>query len=1052
MSGIKANLGLVLCAVLFTFVNLGQAESAPVVKGNRVLLFAPDGRLINRLALPYKPSILAVSSDQKVFYAFNSNSRKLAIHDVATGSMIRELKVDGTPLAFEEDAARGVVYVLKRNPDGIGLLDTRTQGWIGSYELPAAPLSFAVNARKNVIYVGYDKPLISMISSVDGRQLSSITDVDAPVKQIAFDETADRLVALHEKHISVYRLTSEKFFDYVMLEGEPASIQIDAAGGNLYAHLRDEPDALAIYSLSNLKLEGWKNLSHREYQGRKVDVSSYFIHPQTGALSFIDAESGASFSFDQTKFTGPQVPAVPPPGYTPSADIPVNETVTKGLLPSCEFDALGNLLFTWENDDGADGAGDGVFARRFSPAIVPLENDFIIPANKAGDQGSACVAGGIDHIVIVWRDGSEKDGNGFGVFGRVFDGTVLPMSGSDDILIPQTTFGRQMMPWVAMKGDDTFIAAWSGRYEPAAGKRQTFTRHFDSSGNPLSDEVLANTVVKGNTWAIVVDVSPSGRYAVVWRDDADNGIRGRAYDASGVPVSASQFEAQRLQGDSATFSPGIAIRDDGSFVVVFKENKAGGIVGEQFDANQNSLGTFVVTSKKTEQADAPVVRMAPDGRFVVVWRDGGYSSEEIVARVFNADGTPNGDDFVVPEDPAGDEFEPSIAMDAVGNIVAVWKDRDRNPTIFARYLSIGPPPVPVGVTSIAATSADRGTTADYTITGNGFDVGATADFHDPGIIINSYGTITPTSMDLNLTIQNTAMLGLHDVTVNVGFSHGTGKGLFEVLQSGSYPAPTVLGLVPPAGLQNTTMDVLINGVNFANHPLTSVDLGAGVVVNELTFVSDTQLSANISIDGAATIGLRDVNVSNPGPQTGGCLLCFDVQFNPVLFSDNFEDGDFNGWTPSSGSWVINSSNRLEGTTGGKATIVATAFAGCTVCAFEADIRVGNGDSSSVSLMGWYIDSKNYVELNMNKTKDTWVVKQKVNGKKVAKQKFFDSVDLLANTLYHAKIVYDGTNILVYLHNGATPVITLPATIALPGTAAFLVKKTSGTIDNVIVNP
>lgn len=1053
MSGNRSGLALFLFAILLSLTNLTEAGQVQITKGNKVLLFAPDGRLINRLSLSYKPSVLAVSSDQKVFYAFNSNNSKLSIHDSTTGAVVRDVKIEGAALAMEEDSARGVLYVLKQNPDSIGLLDTRTQGWVGSFNLPATPLSFTLNARKNVLYVGYNKPLISVISTLDGRQLSSITDVDAPVKQVAFDETADRLVALHEKHISVYRLSKENFVDYVNLEAEPASIQVDAAGGNLYVHLKDEPDALAIYSLSNLKLEGWKSLRNREFQGRKVDASSYFINPQTGALSFIDTETGASFTFEQTKFTGPQAPTAPPPGYAPSADIAVNQNVSKGLLPSCDFDALGNLLFTWENDDGADGAGDGVFARRFTPAIVPLEDDFIIPAAKAGDQGGVCVSGGLDHVVMIWRDASEKDGDGFGVFARVFDGTVLPMTGTDDILIPQTTAGRQMMPWVDMKSDDTFIAAWSGKWDPAAGKRQTFTRHFDPSGNPLSDEVLANTLAKGNTWAVVVDSSPSGRYAVVWRDDGDNGIRGRAYDASGVPVSANQFEAQRLQGDSATFSPGIAIRDDGSFVVVFKENKAGGIVGEQFDANQVSLGTFVVTSKKTEQCDAPVIGMAADGRFVVVWRDGGYANEEIVARVFNADGTPMGDDFVVPEDPAGDEFEPAIAMDSVGNVVAIWKDRDRNPNIFARYFSIGPPPVPVGVTSIAATSADRGTTADFTITGSGFDASATVDFNDPGIIVNSYGTITATSIDVNLTIQNTAMLGFHDIKVSVGFSHGTGHSLFEVLQSGGYPAPTVLALVPPAGLQNTTMDVLINGLNFANHPQTTVDFGANVVVNEITFVSDSQLSVNISIDGTAAIGLRDVNVSNPGPQTAGCLLCFDVQFNPVLFQDDFEDGNFTGWTPSGGSWAINASNRLEGSTSGKATIVATGFAGgCTVCAIEADIRVGNGDSSSVSLMGWYIDSKNYVELNMNKTKDTWVLKQKVNGEKVVKQKFVDSVDLLANTLYHAKIVFDGTNISVFLHNGVTPVITVPATIAQPGTVAFLVKKTSGTIDNVVVNP
>lgn len=1053
MSTHKIRLVVCLIVLLFSVTNWLHAGVSKVTPEKKVLVFNTEGRLSGSFVLPNNSLIYAASQDLKSFYSVDQSGKSLSLMDSTNGVSIRSLAIGGAAVALAEDAERGRLFVLTRNPNRIQVLDTRSASWIDSYDLPDVPLSFAFDSRQDSIYVGFQQPFVSRISASNGRELSRITDVDASVKGISFDAASDRLVFLHEKHISVYGLSTEKFVNYLQLEAEPAGIRMDSARGNLYVLLRDEPDTVAVYSMRDLRLADWKNLKYRNYQGKKVDVSSLFVNSKSGDLSFVDAATASTFRMQDTTFAGPAAPSVIPPGYTPSPDTPINVSSDPGLVPSCEIDGFGNLLFTWMNDTGKDGSGEGSFARRFTPAMVSMENDFSVPANKVGDQGGPIIAGGDNDVVVVWRDGSDKDGDSFGVYGRVFDGTVAPMvAKTGDLLLPQTTGGRQMMPWVDMMANGDFIAAWSGKWNPAAGKRQTFTRRFDNTGAPLSDEALANTIVKGNTWAVQVDVNSTGGFVTVWRDDADNGIRGRAYDAAGNPVSASGFKVGPFKpGDTQTFAPSVAVREDGSFVVVYKENPAGGIVGENFDAAQNSLGMFVVTSQMTKSNDAPVIGMAQDGRFVVVWRDSGYPNNEVAARVFNADGTPNGNDFIVPEDPAGDEFEPAIAMDSVGNFVAVWKDRNRTPNIFGRYFSTGSLPAHITVTGITTATADRGTTADYTIQGDSFDGTATVDFNDPGIVVNSYGTITATSIDVNVTVQNTAFLGMHDVKVTVGTGSGTGKGIFEVKEGGAYPVPTVLAVTPPSGFQNSTLNVLIDGTDFANHPSLTADFGADITVNSIHFVSSVQISASITIAGSAATGLRNVSVSNPGPSTGSCTDCFDVIFNPVLFADDFGDGVADGWTPDKGSWTA-ATNALVGTQlSGKATDIATGFAGCSQCSVEADIRVGSGTSAKISLLGWYIDNQNYVELSMDKGDDKWTLKNRIGGDVVGKDSFKDSVDLVINTLYHVKMTYDGVNIQVYVRGGVTPVITLPAT-GISGTVGFRIKSTGGTIDNVQVNP
>ena len=57
---------------------------------------------------------------------------------------------------------------------------------------------------------------------------------------------------------------------------------------------------------------------------------------------------------------------------------------------------------------------------------------------------------------------------------------------------------------------------------------------------------------------------------------------------------------------------------------------------------------------------------------------------------------------------------------------------------------------------------------------------------------------------------------------------------------------------------------------------------AGITVNSCTFNSATQLTANIAIGSTATLGSRNVTVTNPDSQSSTLSSAFSVTVPPAI--------------------------------------------------------------------------------------------------------------------------------------------------------------------------
>ena len=92
---------------------------------------------------------------------------------------------------------------------------------------------------------------------------------------------------------------------------------------------------------------------------------------------------------------------------------------------------------------------------------------------------------------------------------------------------------------------------------------------------------------------------------------------------------------------------------------------------------------FLVNTTTELGQNSPSITVLTDGRFAVMWysTEGGTSGTDIRGRIYNADGTAIGNDFIVNTTTTGDEDWPSIAALADGRFVVTWQSWDGSVSI-----------------------------------------------------------------------------------------------------------------------------------------------------------------------------------------------------------------------------------------------------------------------------------------------------------------------------------------------------------------------------------
>jgi hypothetical protein len=360
---------------------------------------------------------------------------------------------------------------------------------------------------------------------------------------------------------------------------------------------------------------------------------------------------------------------------------------------SIAMDQGGNFIVVWSSY-GQDGSSNGIFGRLFDPNCGPLGEEFQINATSSGNQAEPAVAmDAAAGFVVAWQGPGLIEEDREDIFARRFDPNGLPVGG--EFLVNSFTIDQQLYPSAAINDNGTFIIVWESNNTPEQGDKAICGQLYDSNGVEFEAEFFINAESSVCRYPDVA-ADANGSFVVVWMDDrSSNSIMAGLFDPNGAPTMDT-FQVSTIRFGSVT-RPSVAMDAAGNFVVTWDgdPNLAGSddIHARLYDANGTPLGDqFLVNTTTVGAQQYPHVAMNDDGQFVVVWdcRTDPNSDRDIFGRRFDSQGQPIGDEFQINTFVEDDQRSPAVAIGSEGRFVAVWQSYAQDTSRYGVFARPGP--------------------------------------------------------------------------------------------------------------------------------------------------------------------------------------------------------------------------------------------------------------------------------------------------------------------------------------------------------------------------
>ncbi|MCC6573915.1 MAG: hypothetical protein IT462_08990 [Planctomycetes bacterium] len=359
---------------------------------------------------------------------------------------------------------------------------------------------------------------------------------------------------------------------------------------------------------------------------------------------------------------------------------------------------FGNAL-----DGNFDGIQDGNFVTDFTVSRQQkVGGEFMVHAAASStDQENPDVAMDADgNFVVVWQSYSPPFG--YNVFARLYNAQGVAQGA--EFQVNTLSFGFQGDPAVAMDADGDFVVVWSGvlsSYATSSSDNNIVMQLFNSSGAPVgSNTPVHMEMPSGGTPGYVADVAmdATGNFIVAWEGPTSgffsNGIIARRYNDDGTPMGA-EF-AVTSSGFSYGFGrPSVAMDADGDFVIAYHGYQPGGFPfpggnrifaarGDRDGAIRENTSITTITELFAGEQFAPSVAMDADGDFVIAYTHVYYSypnyETEVHLRTFDGQiGSGLVAETIVVSDPNGNSSDAAVAMDDDGDFVVAW---EQNPNDY----------------------------------------------------------------------------------------------------------------------------------------------------------------------------------------------------------------------------------------------------------------------------------------------------------------------------------------------------------------------------------
>ncbi|MBN2244345.1 MAG: hypothetical protein JW755_00720 [Candidatus Aminicenantes bacterium] len=198
-------------------------------------------------------------------------------------------------------------------------------------------------------------------------------------------------------------------------------------------------------------------------------------------------------------------------------------------LSQISMDRKGNFIIVWESEHQDYDAG-GVYAQLYSKTGSKIGDEFRVNTSTISVQGSPTVAMDIRGNFIVAWECFWFDGDGYGVFAKIFDseGTAL----TNEFQVNDCTTNNQILPHVGIDRRGNSIIVWES-FEQDSSNAGVYARRFNKDGINISNEFRVNEYTQGNQGSPRTAMSYAGNFVVVWEcyeQDGDSyGVFARHY-------------------------------------------------------------------------------------------------------------------------------------------------------------------------------------------------------------------------------------------------------------------------------------------------------------------------------------------------------------------------------------------------------------------------------------------------------------------------------------------------------------------------------------------
>lgn len=273
--------------------------------------------------------------------------------------------------------------------------------------------------------------------------------------------------------------------------------------------------------------------------------------------------------------------------------------------------------------------------------------------------------------------------NGQDVMARLLDGDGQPLT-SSVLVHPNMTFHIQDECEVSLEEGGNWLVAFSDRAGYDGEQMGIFGRVYDPQGSPIGAEIQINQIWQASQWRPLIEPRVGGGWVVCWSGDWDGDAIMRllapdgSFDTDDIAIATHDGGAQT---DTT-----VAVGASGDIFAVYVDYSGwGGVAtglnlwGRLFDSDGNPLQPleFFLTPNMGD-GDQREPRLASDGlgNYILVWQDPVHDGNGwgVFARRFGPDTTPLGPEFQVNLTTKGDQTNPRAAADQNGYFTIVWDD------------------------------------------------------------------------------------------------------------------------------------------------------------------------------------------------------------------------------------------------------------------------------------------------------------------------------------------------------------------------------------------